>query len=61
MIEFDGWEFHSSRQAFETDRWRDLELEADGWCVLRVTWRQLVNEPDRVGALIRRVVASRLR
>lgn len=61
VIEFDGWEFHSSRDAFETDRWRDLELEADGWCVIRVTWRHLVNHADQVGELIRRVVANRLR
>ena len=59
VMEFDGWEFHSSRDAFETDRWRDLELEAAGWCVLRLTWRHLVNQADAASDLIGRVIASR--
>lgn len=59
VIEFDGWEFHSSRDAFENDRWRDLELEAAGWCVLRLTWRHLVDRADAAADLIRRVIAGR--
>lgn len=59
VLEFDGWEFHSSREAFENDRWRDLELEAAGWCVLRLTWRHLVNRPEAVGDRILRVIAGR--
>lgn len=58
VMEFDGWEFHSSRAAFENDRWRDLELEAAGWCVLRLTWRHLVNRAEAATDLIRRVIAG---
>ncbi|MGD7704851.1 endonuclease domain-containing protein [Microlunatus sp. Y2014] len=59
VIEFDGWEFHSSRAAFENDRWRDLQLAAARWHVIRVTWRQLVNHADEVTDLIMGLVRIR--
>jgi very-short-patch-repair endonuclease/predicted transcriptional regulator of viral defense system len=45
VIEVDGYAFHSTRAAFERDRARDADLHADGLRVLRVTWRQIVDEP----------------
>jgi very-short-patch-repair endonuclease len=36
-IEYDGWEFHSTRSAFDRDRARANELELLGWTVLRFT------------------------
>lgn len=45
IVEADGWRWHSSREAFERDRARDVRLSALGWVVLRVTWRQLREEP----------------
>lgn len=38
-IELDGWEFHSSRTAFDADRARANALVAAGWTVLRFTSR----------------------
>lgn len=38
-IEYDGWDFHSSRTAFDADRARANELELLGWTVLRFTSR----------------------
>jgi very-short-patch-repair endonuclease len=38
-IELDGWEFHSSRTAFDDDRARANALVAAGWTVLRFTSR----------------------
>jgi very-short-patch-repair endonuclease len=38
-IELDGWEFHSSRSAFDDDRARANALVAAGWTVLRFTSR----------------------
>ena len=38
-IELDGWEFHSSRTAFDDDRTRANALVAAGWTVLRFTSR----------------------
>ena len=49
-IESDGYEFHRGRQAFEDDRRRGQVLTAAGYTVIRVTWRQLVQEPLAVVA-----------
>lgn len=46
IVEVDGYAFHSSRTAFERDRLRDAELQAAGFRVMRVTWRQLAAEPE---------------
>ena len=45
MVEIDGHRFHRHRRAFESDRWRDQILAARGYRVLRITWRQLHDEP----------------
>jgi uncharacterized protein DUF559/putative AbiEi antitoxin of type IV toxin-antitoxin system len=47
IVELDGGNAHRTRAAFESDRERDRRLQAAGWAVIRVTWRQL-DEPDRV-------------
>lgn len=44
-VEVDGFAFHASRDRFEGDRRRDAELAAGGILVIRVTWRQLTEEP----------------
>jgi hypothetical protein len=43
IVELDGGKAHGTRVAFETDRERDRRLQAAGWRVIRVTWRQLDN------------------
>jgi very-short-patch-repair endonuclease len=48
IVEVDGYAFHGGRAAFERDRRRDAELQAEGLKVMRVTWRQLAGEPDAV-------------
>ena len=45
VVEVDGFQFHSTRAAFERDRQRDAELQGAGQRVLRVTWRQVVDAP----------------
>jgi very-short-patch-repair endonuclease len=55
VVEVDGYAFHSTREAFERDRARDAELTARGQRVLRVTWRQIVEEPE---AVIARLAAA---
>ncbi len=59
IIEFDGFGTHGSRSAFEDDRERDRELAAAGYIVLRVTWRQLTNQPVKVIAQIAAALAHR--
>ena len=44
-VEVDGFGYHSSRPRFEGDRRKDAELLAAGITVLRLTWRQITQEP----------------
>ena len=57
-VELDGWEFHSDRAAFETDRRRDADLVARSYRVIRVTWRQLRDEPVAVAARLAATLAA---
>jgi very-short-patch-repair endonuclease len=53
IVELDGHATHSPMHAFEGDRARDRRLEAAGWHVIRITWRQLHEEPHLVEADLR--------
>lgn len=55
IVEVDGFQFHSSRVAFERDRLRDAELSAHGFRVVRITWRQIKDRPE---ALVARIAAA---
>ncbi len=55
VVEDDSWLFYSSRAKFESDRRRDAVLEAHGWTVIRITARQLAQEPY---AVIARLAAT---
>jgi len=57
VVEADGFAAHGHRAAFERDRRRDQLLAAAGWTVLRITWRQLRDEPRRLAATLSRVLA----
>ena len=57
VVEFDGFQFHAERAAFERDRRRDAELQARGYRVIRVTWRQLIDDPEAVVDRIQRTLA----
>ncbi|HET9719616.1 MAG TPA: DUF559 domain-containing protein [Solirubrobacteraceae bacterium] len=57
VLEFDSRRFHTDRRAFERDRRRDQDLAAAGYRVIRVTARQLENEPFRVIARIAAALA----
>jgi very-short-patch-repair endonuclease len=58
-IEVDGWAYHGSRRAFESDRERDAELAAAGWLVLRFTWYQVRRRPAWVAARISDAIGRR--
>lgn len=58
VVEVDGFQFHSSRDAFERDRQRDAELQGAGLRVLRVTWRQIVDAPYATLTNLVRALAS---
>ncbi len=57
IVEVDGYAFHAGREAFERDRRRDAELQASGFVVTRLTWRQITGEPAAVAALLSRLLA----
>lgn len=59
VVEVDGYKFHSSRSRFERDRAKDGELTAAGFIVIRVTWRQLEEEPEAVLARVVMTLARR--
>ncbi len=59
IVEVDGYAYHGHRAAFERDRDRDAALVAAGYRVIRVTWRQIVDEPFHVVANIARALESR--
>jgi very-short-patch-repair endonuclease len=53
IVETDGRATHDNPFAFERDRQRDLDLGLAGWTVIRISWRQLRDQPERVVALLR--------
>ncbi len=55
VVEFDGWNTHSSRTAFESDRLKDAALQLAGERVIRVTGRQLEGRPH---ALVARLAVA---
>jgi very-short-patch-repair endonuclease len=57
-IETDGEETHGTRAAFQRDRWRDQLLTAAGYRTARVTWRQVVDEPQAVVDRIARMLKA---
>jgi very-short-patch-repair endonuclease len=57
-IEVDGWAFHSDPEAFAIDRKRQNAIALLGWQVLRFTWLDLTEYPQRVIAEIRRAIRS---
>ena len=56
VVEVDGYAYHGNRAAFERDRRKDAALIAAGYTVVRVTWRQIEDEPLAVVALIARLL-----
>lgn len=58
IVECDGFEFHSSVAAFERDRRRWAELTRAGWRVVPVTWRQVVDDPRWVVAIVADLLAG---
>ena len=58
IVETDGRATHDTDIAFERDRRRDLDLALAGWHVVRISWRQLQAEPEKIAAALRARIAS---
>jgi hypothetical protein len=58
VVELDGYETHATRAAFERDRARDRALQAQGWRVVRITWRQLRDDAPSIAAELRALLGA---
>jgi very-short-patch-repair endonuclease len=58
-IEIDGRLHEEDQDLFESDRWRQNALVADGWRVLRFTWQMLREHPEVVVAAILQALLSK--
>ncbi|GAA4676853.1 type IV toxin-antitoxin system AbiEi family antitoxin domain-containing protein [Pseudonocardia yuanmonensis] len=56
-VEFDGWAWHTDHERFVNDRRKGNALVGAGWTLLRFTWADLTEHPQRVLAQIRAALA----
>jgi hypothetical protein len=61
LVETDGHKHHGTRLAFESDRRRDQRAAAAGFQTIRVTWRQLIAERERLGRTVQAIVTRAVR
>ena len=59
IVELDGRQAHDGDDPFESDRRRDLALMSAGYVVVRITWRRLHDDPDRLARELRALLAAR--
>jgi hypothetical protein len=57
IVELDGWDFHSDRASFKSDRERDAHQLAAGYRTLRITWERLCDELHKEAERLRRILA----
>lgn len=55
-VELDSRGVHGTKKRFESDRQRDRILVAEGWRTMRISWRQLRDEPDEIAADLKLVL-----
>jgi len=58
VVETDGYRYHRGRAAFEDDRERDLKLRSLGYEVVRLSYRQVADEPERIAQTLRDLLAG---
>lgn len=59
IVELDGWEFHQTRESFESDRRRDAKLGVAGYQVLRATNERMTAQRSEVAADVSALLATR--
>ncbi len=55
LIECDSEGFHMDSVSFQRDRDKQNRAHVLGWTVYRFTWRQLIDDPDLVRAIITQI------
>ena len=58
IVELDGYDFHGSRDAFESDRDRDATTLAGGFQTVRITWERLQQHPDKEAARMHAILGD---
>ena len=53
IVELDSVRFHHNIESFVNDRRRSNRLTAAGWTVLSFTWRDFVDDPRSLVALVK--------
>lgn len=59
IVELDGWKYHSTRRAFESDRNRDADMLAAGYGTVRITWERLMGASAKEAGRLRRILELR--
>lgn len=57
IVELDGLAFHSAPAAVERDHRRDATLQAKGFLVLRLTYRDVTTNPGYCAAMVRKHIS----
>jgi very-short-patch-repair endonuclease len=57
-VELDSRGIHGTRKKFESDRQRDRILVAEGWRTMRITWRQLHEEPAAIAEDLKKALGQ---
>jgi very-short-patch-repair endonuclease len=57
-VELDSRSIHGTRKKFESDRLRDRILVAEGWRTMRITWRQLQEEPSEIATDLKKALGQ---
>lgn len=47
VIECDGYEYHSDKEAFQRDKTRDRDLLANGYIPIHFTGSEILNDPEK--------------
>jgi hypothetical protein len=61
IVELDGWDFHSSRDVFESDRDKDADATALGLATVRITRERLKQTPTREASRLHAILKLRRR
>ena len=59
IVELDGWDFHRSRESFESDRERDATTLAAGHVTVRATWERIYERAAREAARLHTILDQR--
>jgi predicted transcriptional regulator of viral defense system len=59
IVELDGWDFHSDRGAFESDRDRDADRLAAGFLTVRITTERFEGAPAREAKRLHKILRLR--